>query len=287
MLYCFEQFELDTERHSLRCDQDLLQCDERSIRLLILLAESAPEPVSQQQLLDQLWPDTVVSNWSVSRLISDTRKLLAKQGVEFQVIQTVHGRGYRLASEAQERLRKYQSGKTTPTSSSQDSETKLPQSGLMFTMLLATSMVALLFLAIWQLNESIAPEELPNPLARILWVDDHPENNLNETKFLNSQQVAIFTVTSTEEALQLLTIYRYDVVISDMGRNGDWLAGLKLVKALREKGDRTPFLIYTFKPSEAQIKMVHEQGAQGVTGDPFSLYQMLAEHIPLPKQIEL
>jgi hypothetical protein len=63
------------------------------------------------------------------------------------------------------------------------------------------------------------------------------------------------------------------VVISDMGRGEDRLAGLKLAGQMRARGDRTPLLIYTVRPDgaeaqRAQREMIADAGAQGVVLTP-------------------
>lgn len=60
--------------------------------------------------------------------------------------------------------------------------------------------------------------------AHILWVDDHPENNIAERKILDSFGMSVDIARSTNEAILKLTQeksdtgQRYDVIISDMGR---------------------------------------------------------------------
>src|SRR6478735_3483209 len=63
----------------------------------------------------------------------------------------------------------------------------------------------------------------------------------------------------------LLALYDYDVVISDMGRGEDRLAGLKLAGQMRLRGDKTPLIIYTVRPDgeeaqRAQRELVAEAG---------------------------
>lgn len=58
------------------------------------LASQSPQPVSKQSLHDILWPDTVVSDWSLSRLVSDTRQLLGDDGKDQKYIRTVKGIGF-------------------------------------------------------------------------------------------------------------------------------------------------------------------------------------------------
>jgi CheY-like chemotaxis protein len=80
--------------------------------------------------------------------------------------------------------------------------------------------------------------------AEILWVDDHPENNLNERRMFRKLKSQIDLADSTEEALKMLGIARYNLVISDMARGDDDTAGLKFLKKFREFDETTPVIFY-------------------------------------------
>ena len=286
MRYRFDQFELDTLTQSLSYDGKLLNCDERIVRLLLLLIEHAPEHVDKQTLLDTLWPDTVVSDWSISRLISDARKLFKSVGAEYAVIQTLHGRGYRLSAEVLTMLQQeHPTPQPNPTeveqviSAANSKKARSPwvTAGLSALLLVLASVTYFGFNDATQLKLS----EPPDTRARVLWVDDHPENNKLEREFLKKQGIAVYTTKSTQDALILLSMYQYEVVISDMGRQSDPLAGLKLVETMRRHGHETPFIMYTILPSEAQQQLLKEYGAQGVAVDDKALYQLLAEYLPI------
>ncbi|MBY5921638.1 winged helix-turn-helix domain-containing protein [Ferrimonas balearica] len=291
MEYRFDRFTLDLSHQRLTCDKTLLSSDPRLIRLLELLIKAAPEPVTPDTLLNELWPDTHVSHWSISRLISDARKLFKDAGADFSVIQTLHGRGYRFAVEAQRRLLPddHHALRDEP----KDTEKPVPaDSGHSLSWpirIVLLGQVVLIALLGWQLWSAPDPElrigEPAHPVARILWVDDHPDNNLSERRALQRQRVAVYTTTSSHEAIMLLDLYHYDLIISDMGRAGDPLAGLKLVKTLRESGDDTPYLLYTIMPSDAMSEQALAHGAQSVAVDSSLLFQQVAKHIPLDPEL--
>ena len=107
----------------------------------------------------------------------------------------------------------------------------------------------------------------------MLWVDDNPENNALETQLFEERRIAVHPVESTDDALRLLSMYDYRVVISDMGRGDDRLAGLRLAEQMRAQGDRTPLYIYTvqvdgIEAQQAQLAMARQAGAQGVRVTP-------------------
>lgn len=80
--------------------------------------------------------------------------------------------------------------------------------------------------------------------AQLLWVDDHPENNLNERRMFRQLKAEIDTAKSTEEALRILESGRYDLVISDMARGDEATAGLKFLKQFRKANNATPVMFY-------------------------------------------
>lgn len=78
----------------------------------------------------------------------------------------------------------------------------------------------------------------------ILWVDDHPENNLNERKMFKQLGVDIDISTDTEDAINILKNGQYDLVFSDMARGDENQAGLTFLKKLREAKNDTPVIFY-------------------------------------------
>ncbi|WP_255439054.1 winged helix-turn-helix domain-containing protein [Aestuariibacter sp. GS-14] len=92
--YKFGLFRLDIRTKTLSRDNVVLPVSERQFKLLKLLCEVSPEPLSKKQLTEMLWDDVVVSDWSLFRLISDTRQLLGDNGDSQQIIHTAHGIGF-------------------------------------------------------------------------------------------------------------------------------------------------------------------------------------------------
>jgi CheY-like chemotaxis protein len=96
-------------------------------------------------------------------------------------------------------------------------------------------------------------------LRRVLWVDDHPENNVYEVAALRSKDVDVLQVRSTAEATdQLANGMRFDAVITDMGRAEDGRldvdAGIDLIEALRARGIETPVLVYASASAVARTR---------------------------------
>ena len=308
MQYRFDKFVLDPEQLYLTVDGNPVDADARQLQLVSQLIGCFPDCCEHDHLLAQLWPNTVVSQWSLGRLVSDTRKLFRELGYEGPVIQTLHGRGYRLSPEFAERLEGGTAavGSTDREPGSEDSsETSILTSSLaaspapvspsvgapvagvssptwrlwlgMGLLILATAVVVYLVTA-RRIPDEGAPlviGEAPDVRGRILWVDDHPDNNLTERSHFESLKVAVYIATNTKDALTLLSMYRYDAVISDMGRGGESLAGLKLMEQMRARRDQTPYFLYTIMPSESQRALVKRRGGNGVAVTSDELYGML------------
>lgn len=111
--------------------------------------------------------------------------------------------------------------------------------------------------------------------ARILWVDDRPDNNVFERKSLEALGIRIDLSTSTDDALELIRQRAYDLVISDMGRPPDARAGYTLLDALRHSGNNIPFLIYASSKAPEHVREARQHGAIGSTNSPQELITMV------------
>jgi CheY-like chemotaxis protein len=111
---------------------------------------------------------------------------------------------------------------------------------------------------------------------RVLWVDDRPSNNRYEVAAFESLGMAVELSPSTEDALSKITDSRqFDVIISDMGRPPDPRAGYTLLRNLRSRGDRTPFIIYAASRKPEHFDEAVGQGALGCTNRPKELIAMV------------
>jgi CheY-like chemotaxis protein len=107
--------------------------------------------------------------------------------------------------------------------------------------------------------------------ARVLWVDDQPQNNRFERLVMQRLGLTVDLSTSTDDALTRLQLDSYDLVISDMSRPPDLCAGFSLLDSIRDRNDRTPFLIYSSSRSPEQSAEAIEHGAIGYTNRPTEL----------------
>ena len=239
--------------------------DRPTAAILATLVAEADTDVHKDRLLDAGWPGRTVHENSLAQAISRLRHMLGADG---EALRTVHGYGYRLVADpvVADRPSRGLAGGRKP---------------------LALGLAALAAVAaIWLVTSvpfASGAEERPlikseaaDSIGRVLWVDDHPENNSVERDYLERGKVAVYQVVTSEEALQLLAMYEYDAVISDMNRNDKPLDGINLVKEMRRRGDRTPFVLYSVVPSDAQRRLVREAGGQAATVERDELYRLIA-----------
>jgi CheY-like chemotaxis protein len=91
--------------------------------------------------------------------------------------------------------------------------------------------------------------------ARVLWVDDHPENNTPLIELLRQFGARVETPRSNDQALALLRESRYDVIISDVGRDDEGpnsdLKGVELAEAVFSQwGQRVLLFTLRFDPTQ-------------------------------------
>jgi CheY-like chemotaxis protein len=115
--------------------------------------------------------------------------------------------------------------------------------------------------------------------ARVLWVDDRPENNVNERRALEILGIRFTLSTSSEDALEKIRLARFDAIVSDMSRPPDQTAGYTLLDELRKNGDRTPFIIYAGSDLPEHKIEARKHGALGSTNRAQELFQLVLSAI--------
>ncbi|NNF58702.1 MAG: hypothetical protein HKN04_10725, partial [Rhodothermaceae bacterium] len=68
----------------------------KAMAVLCRLAEEAGEVVTREELLASVWPDAIVVEETLTRCISELRKVFRDDARSPKVIETIRGRGYRL-----------------------------------------------------------------------------------------------------------------------------------------------------------------------------------------------
>jgi DNA-binding winged helix-turn-helix (wHTH) protein/tetratricopeptide (TPR) repeat protein len=95
-IYKFSGFSLDQNKQELSYQGLVIDIPDKSFQFLEKLVLADHQVVEKYHLLDELWKGLVVSEWSLSRLVSDTRHLLAEHVSDQEIVQTLRGKGFRI-----------------------------------------------------------------------------------------------------------------------------------------------------------------------------------------------
>jgi CheY-like chemotaxis protein len=123
------------------------------------------------------------------------------------------------------------------------------------------------------------------PIERILWVDDNPEDNAYEIAKLRNDGYQIVQAVSTDSAMHVLLSGRLgvDAVISDMGRHEGGQhqprAGLNFIKEAREAGVQVPIFIYASPGAiERNQEELLDAGGNGATSSALELFELIRSY---------
>ena len=98
----FGDFVLDRATRQLLKNGEIRPLEPKAYALLDLLISRRPAAVSKQEIRDELWPDTFVSESHLSSLAARVRRALDTGSDGPGFVRTVHGFGYAFGAEATE-----------------------------------------------------------------------------------------------------------------------------------------------------------------------------------------
>jgi DNA-binding winged helix-turn-helix (wHTH) protein len=90
---------VDPATNQIAREGELVRLEARTMRLLLCLAERAGHTVSTDELMDQVWSGTVVTQDSIYQAVASLRRVLGDDPKTPAYIATVPRRGYRLVAE--------------------------------------------------------------------------------------------------------------------------------------------------------------------------------------------
>jgi DNA-binding winged helix-turn-helix (wHTH) protein len=98
----FGAFTLDVDSRQLHrgTDAQAVHLSQKGFELLRILIEARPRAIAKRELHERLWPDTFVSEATLSSLVAEVREALGERGRQTQFIRTLHGYGYSFAADA-------------------------------------------------------------------------------------------------------------------------------------------------------------------------------------------
>lgn len=112
--------------------------------------------------------------------------------------------------------------------------------------------------------------------TKILWVDDRPQNNRQLQQSLQALGMTIRLAETTGQAMERLTHERFDLVISDMGRQDEPRAGYALLEKMRNAGIRLPLIFYSAGGNLPEHRrLAREKDAFGSTNNGTELFRLV------------
>jgi TolB-like protein len=95
MIYCFEDFELDTRKHVLRCNGEEIKVEPQVFDLLTLLVKNHDRLVTKDEIIETIWHGRAISETAISSRISSARSAINDDGKQQRLIKTRHNKGLR------------------------------------------------------------------------------------------------------------------------------------------------------------------------------------------------
>lgn len=88
---------LPLQRALLRANRPV-KLGSRARDILVLLVERAGEVITKRELIEHVWPDTIVEECTLRVHIAAIRKTLGDAGNGLPYVENISGRGYRFAA---------------------------------------------------------------------------------------------------------------------------------------------------------------------------------------------
>src|SRR6185503_15672921 len=96
MIYEFGEFTLDTNRQQLRRGDQAQHLEPQVYAVLCHLLEHRDRLVTSKEMMEHVWGDRFVTPGTLNSRIKALRQALGDDGTTQKMIQTVHGRGFRM-----------------------------------------------------------------------------------------------------------------------------------------------------------------------------------------------
>lgn len=103
MVYRFRDCELDEARRVLRRRGHEQPVQPKVLDLLLFLLRHRTRLVPKELLFRELWPDAIVTEASLTRLVKEARRAIGDDGRRQKLIRTAHRRGYRFVADVEVR----------------------------------------------------------------------------------------------------------------------------------------------------------------------------------------
>jgi pimeloyl-ACP methyl ester carboxylesterase/DNA-binding winged helix-turn-helix (wHTH) protein len=104
LIYAFGDYELDTRVHELRCRGEVRHIEPQVFDVLAYLLARRDRLVTKNELLDGVWGHRFVAPATLNSRIKFARQAVGDDGAAQRIIKTVHGRGFRVVANVDERV---------------------------------------------------------------------------------------------------------------------------------------------------------------------------------------
>jgi TolB-like protein/Flp pilus assembly protein TadD len=104
LVFSFNNFEIDLNRHEMRCAGTRVHMEPQVFDLLVHLVRNRDRIVSKDELIDAVWNGRIVSEAALSSRVSAARRALGDSGSDQMMIRTLHKRGFRFVGDVQENV---------------------------------------------------------------------------------------------------------------------------------------------------------------------------------------
>lgn len=95
-------------------------------------------------------------------------------------------------------------------------------------------------------EESVQIMRKHRVVKNILWVDDFLENNYIIMDLFRSNAINFTTVTNSDEAINALSKSKYDLIITDIGRDNEDDAGIKMIESINASSFKEiPIIVFS------------------------------------------
>ncbi len=102
-LYCFDDVTIDCENFRVQKDGQKVTLTPRAFDVLIFLMKNGERVIEKQELFEQIWKDTFVTNNALTKIIKEIRHALEDSADEPRYIETISKRGYRFIGKIKEK----------------------------------------------------------------------------------------------------------------------------------------------------------------------------------------
>src|SRR5690349_12076887 len=97
--YCFDDVIVDLNNFRVLKGDEPRALEPRAFNLLVYLIENRGRVVEKQELFEQVWKETFVTDNALTRAIKQIRSAIGDEAAAPRYIETVPKRGYRFAAE--------------------------------------------------------------------------------------------------------------------------------------------------------------------------------------------